>query len=181
MVAPVAATLAWLRFQKEAAKSEAAKISPSDLGKEGVVFLVFVGTAAQNQLEWEHGREFSYHGEMYDVIEYKISGDTAFYWCWHDKKETWLNKQFDELIEGIVGADPANPEATSRLILYYKSLYFHCANEPLTLCVGNGIEMRGFSFLMRLCAADAPPQSPPPEFASANDRTRLGASSPHSL
>lgn len=179
-MAPVAATLAWLRFQKEAAKSVAAEISTSDMGKEGVVFLTFVGAAAQARLEWEHAREFSYDGEMYDVIEYKISGDTAFYWCWHDKKETWLNKQIDELIEGIVGAGSATPEAASKLILFYKSLYFHSPCEPLTLRAGHGIETCGFSFLMRLCAVGAPPQSPPPEPASANGPTTcFGAYLPH--
>lgn len=45
-------------------------------------------------LSWEDDHEFSYKGEMYDVIEKTSHGDKTVIRCISDKKETALIKDF---------------------------------------------------------------------------------------
>lgn len=48
--------------------------------------------------EWEHSREFRYKGEMYDVLSREEHGDTTYYSCIHDVKESGLFKELDDLV-----------------------------------------------------------------------------------
>lgn len=38
--------------------------------------------------------EFRYKGSMYDIVKKKINGDTIYYYCYNDKKEETLHKNF---------------------------------------------------------------------------------------
>ena len=44
-------------------------------------------------LDWEHSKEFEYEDEMYDVVYVESKGDSTYYWCWEDHKESELNKE----------------------------------------------------------------------------------------
>lgn len=50
--------------------------------------------AAITKLEWENDDEFSFNGEMYDVIETKIENNTLLIRSLSDKRETALIKKY---------------------------------------------------------------------------------------
>lgn len=49
------------------------------------------------KLRWEKEDEFEYEGQMYDVLESEEKGDSVFYRCFRDNKETKLIKRFENL------------------------------------------------------------------------------------
>lgn len=44
-------------------------------------------------LHWEHSREFAYGGQMYDVLERRVEGDSLFLRCYWDEAESALKRQ----------------------------------------------------------------------------------------
>lgn len=99
------------------------------MDKAKLVLLKFTEAEKENELDWEHSKEFEYHGEMYDVVEFETKGDTTYYWCWADKKETRLNTRLEELIAQTLGNNPRNQENGRRVHSFFKSLYFSDASE----------------------------------------------------
>lgn len=92
--------------------------------REELELLKFTEKEKQNLLNWKHSKEFEYNGEMYDIVETSIVGDTTYYWVWWDKEETKLNRQLDELVSFALGNNPKNQENQKRLHKFFKSLYF---------------------------------------------------------
>lgn len=129
--------------------------------KEELVLLKFTETEKQTQLKWKHAKEFEYHGQMYDIVEMEIKGDTTFYWCWWDNKETRLNKQVDELLAYALGKDSQHTENQSRLLTFYKSLF--CQQLPdWDLFAIQAIQMPT-AFELSYLSVSHPPPVPPPE------------------
>ncbi len=93
------------------------------LDKSELVLLKFSRAAAQTQLRWEHAKEFELEGQMYDVVETELKGDTLYYICWWDHEETKLNKQLKNLVAGVLGNDAERRETQKRLLHFYESLY----------------------------------------------------------
>lgn len=182
MVVPSAGALTWLFLQKQIMKTGAALISLPTTEKGNVVLLKLVGTIAQARIKWEHDREFSLEGEMYDVLERKISDDTAYYWCQHDKKETWLNKQLRGAIEEIIAAHPVNAETASRILFCYGLFFLDRSGRCPILVSRAVVEQKAiFYFLMRLTSHCAAPQKPPPKTTSANGSRCSKANAPSIL
>lgn len=49
------------------------------------------------RFEREHSKEFRFDGEWYDVIKHEQIGDTTYYWCIHDFKESALFATLEHL------------------------------------------------------------------------------------
>jgi hypothetical protein len=58
------------------------------------------------QLTWEHSREFELNGEMYDVIRSEAKGDTTWYWCYRDQKETLAKNELRRMIVNALAQNP---------------------------------------------------------------------------
>ncbi len=123
-VAPVTTTYIILKYQKKQVKREIKWKLISGIDKEELVLLKFTEEEKQTQLNWKHSKEFEYKGEMYDIVETKIVGDTTYYWLWWDHEETKLNKQLNQLVSFALGHNPKNQENQKRLEKFFKSLYF---------------------------------------------------------
>lgn len=91
--------------------------------EEKLVLLKFTG-AEKKLLNWHHSKEFEYREEMYDIVKTQVKDDTTFYWCWWDQKETELSRQLDELVAIALGNNSKRQENQSRLIIFFKSLFF---------------------------------------------------------
>ena len=83
-----------------------------------------------SKLVWEHEREFELGGEMYDVISSQIMGDSIFYQCLHDAKETSINKRILSFIKNYL-KDEAGGDAS--LIVY--SDIFKVLHPPISSIV----------------------------------------------
>jgi hypothetical protein len=123
-VAPLASTFIFLSIQKKQVKKEIKWKIIAGIEKEELVLLKFTEAEKLTQLKWKHSKEFEYKGEMYDIVETSIKGDTIYYWCWWDFEETKLNKQLDNLVSLAFGNNPKKQENQQRLQQFFKSLYF---------------------------------------------------------
>lgn len=63
-------------------------------GQHKDVVQLLLNESELKQLYWENENEFRYNGEMYDVVEKKISGKEVIIRCISDKKETGLLNQY---------------------------------------------------------------------------------------
>lgn len=93
------------------------------MDKKDLVLLKFGKSENESKLRWKHSKEFEYKGQMYDIVETKLSGDTILYWCWWDNDETKLNKKLTNLVADILGNNQQNKENNKRLVQFLKSLY----------------------------------------------------------
>ena len=129
-VAPVATTFIILRYQKKQVRREVKWKMIAGIDKEELVFFKFTDAEKQNDLRWEHSKEFEYKGEMYDIVETQFRGDTTYYWCWWDYEETQLNKQLDGLLAFAYKKDNRTNKNQKILQAFYKSLYYSNSKIP---------------------------------------------------
>lgn len=110
--------LHWQRKQvrKAVKQTIVAGLSDADL----VQFRFSRGQAAA--LDWEHSHEFSYRGQMYDVVRSEARGDSLFYWCWWDRAETALNRQLRQLSALAWGQNPDLPQREAHFWQFLRSL-----------------------------------------------------------
>lgn len=81
-------------------RHEMKQLIKAGVPEEDLVLLKITEAEEQNPdiFEREHSREFRYRGEMYDVIRQHTVGDTTFYTCIHDVKESRLFDKLDRLV-----------------------------------------------------------------------------------
>lgn len=140
LIAPVTVSFVLLKYQKKQVKREIKWKMIAGLDKKELVLLKFTEEEKNAQLRWEHSREFEYKGEMYDIVEATVIGDTTYYRCWRDHEETKLNKQLNQLVAFAWGNNPKNHEKHNRLLKFFKLFYFsetterkNIADEELTV------------------------------------------------
>ncbi|MBK9107612.1 MAG: hypothetical protein IPM92_04310 [Saprospiraceae bacterium] len=128
LLVPACMTYSYLQLQKRQVKKEVKKLLISGIDREDLVLLKFTDEEMKSQLQWEHSKEFKFKGEMFDVVERNIVGDTTYFWCWWDYKETKLCKLLDQLTNYAVGNLPEQRDHQERLYSFFKSLFI---TEPL--------------------------------------------------
>lgn len=102
------------------------------INREKLVLLKFDKKENQYQLNCDTS-EIEYKGEMYDVVEKEVKGDTLIFWCWWDCEETRLNRQLEELVCYTLGNNPKNQENQKRLSNFFESLFFSESAEKITI------------------------------------------------
>ena len=163
LIVPIAATYTFLHYRKMYIKKEVKQQIIAGIDKEELVLLIFTKEEAQTKLRWEHSHEFEYNGQMYDIVEMEISGDTIYYHCWWDYKETKLNKKLYELLAYAMGNDGKKKESQQRLTNFYTSL-FHSINDawkPLYLIS----EINPCIYYFYYSSVSFPPPNPPPQLS----------------
>lgn len=134
-----------------------------NIDKEELVLLKFKKSEINSKIKWEHSKEFEYKGEMYDIAKMEIKGDTIYYWCWWDYKETELNNKLDNLLNFVLGHDTKRKESIKLVEKFYKSLYCNPLpdwdNYPsLTL-------LTSIPFKNNYKTTSYPPPVPPPQIS----------------
>lgn len=135
------------------------------LDPEELVLLKFTSLEAQTKLRWEHSKEFEYRGQMYDVVSYETKGDSIFYRCWWDHKETQLNKRLKILVAKALDQDKNNGDALLNLhfflgtFFYSKSIYLQFISFQKTSEVYED-EIHAVSFNSLLMSPPKPPPKP---------------------
>ena len=112
-----------LQYQKRQVKKEIKERIISGIDKNDLVVFKLSKKESETELLWEHSGEFEYRGEMYDIVHSEEKGDTIFYWCWWDYKETKLNKQLDNLVAQAMGHNPGIQANTKSIATFLFSLF----------------------------------------------------------
>lgn len=71
----------------------------------------------------KHEREFRYKGEMYDILRQEIHGDTIWYTCIHDVKESGLFKDLDKRVNAFLSSNPAQKEQMQFSLQFFHQQY----------------------------------------------------------
>ncbi len=124
LIIPLVIVFFYLHYQISMVQKEVKELMIPGMEKDELVVLKFTREKAQKELDWKHSKEFEYKGEMYDVVEKEIKGDTIYYHCWWDHRETELNEQLDILVAKILGNNPQKQNSRDRIVEFYKNLYF---------------------------------------------------------
>jgi hypothetical protein len=122
-VAPVATTYVFLQIQKKQVRKTVKRKMLAGIDKETLVLFKFTEREKQTLLHWKHAKEFEYSGEMYDIVESEVKGDTTYYWCFRDHEETQINRHLADLIAFAMKNNPLKQENQKRLSAFFKSLY----------------------------------------------------------
>lgn len=125
LIVPIAITFTFLHNQKKQIKQEVKQQIINGINKENLVLLKFSKIESKSKFHWEGFKEFEYNGQLYDVVEKEIKGDTLYYWCWPDYEETEINKKIDNLVSYVLGHEKQRKESQKRIENFYRSLYFN--------------------------------------------------------
>lgn len=92
--------------------------------RDMLVLLKFTEEEKTSRLRWKHSREFEFEGEMYDICDRETRGDTTFYWCFHDREETQLNRQLAALLDFALKRDARRHDKQQHFSNFYLSLFY---------------------------------------------------------
>ena len=161
LVIPLPGIWSWLHFEKQEVRDKARDRIEAGSDKESYVVLGFAQKETKTRLRWHHSREFEFNGQMYDIVETHERGDSVFYFCYTDHKETALNKQLKDLFRKK-HTDPSSRRAQQQISDFLKSLYHPTAIANFSLLTYHSLlTTRNPEFPHD--HADEPPPIPPPE------------------
>ena len=160
LLTPAFVSLFWLHVQQSLLRHEIKEEILAGMNKDELVLFKFTELESRTKLYWEHSREFEYNGEMFDVVESKVVGDTIYYWCWWDHEETKLKNQLADLLNKTLNSNPQNKEKQERINNFFKSLFCN----KYSPAVFSSLSFRGNSFMYFATGSRVtfPPPTPPP-------------------
>ncbi len=153
---------AWLHLEKYQVRRTVKHQLMEHIQRDALVKLTFHQDEVANQLDWEHEREFTFNGEMYDVVEHEVHGDSISYWCWEDKAESALNQQLAGLTDQWLGHAPERKEHQEQVLRFIRQLFHVCAPSFIALQhTDRTTEPK--PYLASYCPIALAQTSPPPE------------------
>jgi hypothetical protein len=124
LLVPLTGSFLWIQLKKHIIKEEVKQILVSQKHEKQLVWLKFSIAESETILKWEHSKEFEFDGNMYDIVDVTVTNDSVFYLCYHDRKETELNKKIDAIVAGIFSKEKETQQHQNLKISFYKSLFF---------------------------------------------------------
>lgn len=122
LVLPIGLTTGYLKWQQRIIKRDVKSTLFNSLDDKDLTRLSFHTTTVSN-LNWKDSYEFSHQGEMYDVVKVDTLKDSVVFWCWHDIKESKIEKQISALFKASFYSKPDSQRASQQLWNYLLTLY----------------------------------------------------------
>jgi hypothetical protein len=111
-------------------------------------------------LIWYEDDEFSYHGDMYDVVRSREFGNQIFYYCLKDTDESQAFVNLDKLTDLRTKQDK-NCQSKTQLML--RLLITEGLVKPQTIFDGESFyKILNYNYLFSLCKNDTEIPTPPP-------------------
>ncbi len=105
--------------------------------------------------------EFRYNGNMYDIVRQEAHGDTTWYYCLSDEKETQLFANLDDLVKRETSRDASQKQRLVRLLDWLGSLFFDHCRDAMFVFSAEEIELACHVFGLKTWIGA--PITPPPE------------------
>ncbi len=105
--------------------------------------------------------EFRYDGKMYDIVRQESHGDTVWYYCLADEKETQLFADLDELVKRDMSQNPERQQRVERLLNLFGLFFFSRREEVSLVDAVEEMALNNYCFGLKIWI-DTPP-TPPPE------------------
>ena len=136
LVLPFAGTRLWMEYAREEVREQVKESILEGIPGDELVSFHFSKEEAE-LLDWEHEKEFEYHGEMYDVVERVETSDSLHLLCFWDQEESHIKQQIRYLTQLLWQGDPLNKESQTRLLDFQKTL----------ICQSISLDDKGTSWL----------------------------------
>lgn len=102
----------------------------SSVPKEELVLIKISSTNPPKDFQFiEAGREFRYQGAMYDIVYQEVKGDTVYYQCIHDIRETKLYADLDQQIQNEYSTNPTHEKKQTELLKKIPKFYSLSTNS----------------------------------------------------
>lgn len=121
-----------LKHEKKMVKRAVKHKIIEGIDRSELVYMKFSLADSENKLDWKHSKEFKYRGEMYDIVEKEIQGDSIAYWLWWDYEETALYQKLNLLLAGINDYDANNQKDNSKMNIWNFVKKLYSQNSPQT-------------------------------------------------
>lgn len=130
-----------------------------------LVYMKFSLADSENKLDWKHSKEFKYKGEMYDIVEKEVQGDSIAYWLWWDHEETALYQKLNLLLAGINDYDANNQKDNSKKNIwnFAKKLYSQNSNSAIVEDRASILHQAQTPYLKNWTSIFIETPSPPPK------------------
>ncbi len=105
--------------------------------------------------------ELHYNGKRYDVVRQETHGDTIWYYCLADEKETRLFANLDEAVKHDMNQNPARQQKRERILQLFGPLFFSHDQDFPFLEPAEQAKLAADCFGLKIWID--PPPTPPPE------------------
>ncbi|MBO0359539.1 hypothetical protein J0X19_16385 [Hymenobacter sp. BT186] len=152
-------------WQQHQLRREAERMRHAALPDEALVRIVVARQPekAAPLIHWQEEHEFSYRGQLYDVVRQRATPDSVTYFCWHDHDEekllAGLTKHVREYAHPAAGARKSAKKAFSFL---FKLTYLVPAGAALPAVADVKSQLAYPEYSAPLPVTDAPVHFPPP-------------------
>lgn len=99
--------------------------------EQRVVLKITPEVEASEDFEWFHSKEFRFKGEMYDILSREQHGDTTWYTCIHDVKESGLFNRLDSLVKEQLNGDPLQKKQRKLFLGFFQKVYLYAVADIL--------------------------------------------------
>ncbi|HYC27338.1 MAG TPA: hypothetical protein VEB42_00965 [Chitinophagaceae bacterium] len=116
-------------------------------------------SAPAEKLQWEEdGKEFYYHGQMYDVVSMKVLHGKTFYYCINDTKEKQL---LDQLVRVVRSSNEEGKSTSAKNIIKYMVIDSELPDTGIPLvCLTSKPEYTTFTSQLASSDHEVIPQPP---------------------
>lgn len=108
-------------------KKEVKLIIKAGIQDEDLVLFKFhqnISDSAVPGFQWMKKNEFRYKNEMFDIIKKEQHGDSVYFYCYHDLKESGLFANLDKKIADYLAGNP-DKESNIKSIFNQMNKYFN--------------------------------------------------------
>ena len=85
--------------------------------------------ATRPKLVWHEAQEFSYRGQLFDVVRQHARPDSIIYFCWPDREEAHLLASLAEHVREFAQPDAGTRKSAQKALDYLAKLYLLPAAE----------------------------------------------------
>jgi hypothetical protein len=121
LLAPIAGSLIFFELRKSFIRNEVENKILSGLSQKEIMTLKFSLAETKTRLNWKHAREFEFEGQMFDIMDINLVGDTVIVSCFLDQKETRLKIQKEKIIAKALGHDPLGKNHSEKIKNFFNS------------------------------------------------------------
>ena len=161
MLLQAAGYIVVFEIQKHGIRREIKQQIKAGVPEAELVLLKFCEGKSEPAFQRVDEHEFRYGGKMYDIVRQENHGDTTWYYCLADEKETQLFAHLEELVKRGMRQNPEQQQRLERLLSIFGLLFFSPGDGAIW---GETIEEMAVSNdCFELKTWITSPPTPPPE------------------
>lgn len=113
----------WLKIEKRAIQKTVKRQLMEGIPKDELVQFTFAKNDTATLLNWIHGKEFEFQGEMYDIVTRYYTKDSVKYDLWWDHEETELNRKLASLTNALINQNPEERSKSNYLNFVIRNIF----------------------------------------------------------